>query len=194
MKYLHTREIYLSTLNEAFENDITWGGSLLGRLINSIIRKAKIGVNYLKIDSIANAIKNELDLLIMEGLPQDIKEEVMNSIPNYLLEAIYNCVIEEKDDKEKLSELLDKNETSDDENSTEIKETEIGLISTAIEYIKTLSDDVKIGPSDKNTLIEKLEKFRSELEKINNVDTTEDKEIDIDFYNETIIKINNRVG
>jgi hypothetical protein len=59
MRYLSTRDVFLKNfkelqldihkeallsydkdemINEAFENDITWGGSLLGRLINSIIR------------------------------------------------------------------------------------------------------------------------------------------------------------
>jgi hypothetical protein len=50
-------------MNLSLTNDITFGGSLLGRFINSAIRKLKIGYNLTKVDGIVNAIKAELDKL-----------------------------------------------------------------------------------------------------------------------------------
>ena len=48
----------------SFENDITWGGSLLGRLINSTLRKMKIGYNYTKINNLVKLFNQELYSLL----------------------------------------------------------------------------------------------------------------------------------
>ena len=68
MKYLNNREKFINinranldknfNINEAFENDITWGDSLIGRLINSVIRKAKIGVNIGRINLAVKALND----------------------------------------------------------------------------------------------------------------------------------------
>jgi hypothetical protein len=67
------------------ENEITFGGSLLGRLINSIVRKAKIQYNYKKVSDISSKIESELNALITEGLPQDVKQNVINYSIKYLI-------------------------------------------------------------------------------------------------------------
>ena len=59
-----SREKFISSRNYAplyeyapFANDINWGDSLVGRLINSISRKAAIAFNRNRIDSIINQMK-----------------------------------------------------------------------------------------------------------------------------------------
>ena len=152
MKYLNTREAFLSTINETFVNDITFGGSLFGRLVNSIIRKAKIAVNYEKVNSIANAIKIELDGLIAKGLSTADQHTLSNITSRALLDEIYNVVQSDESEQKKLYFLLD--------------EDKEGLITQAINFLKTLPDGVKLGAGDKNTLISKLENFKELLEEI----------------------------
>lgn len=201
MKYLNTREIYLNILNETLVNEITWGGSLLGRLVNSTLRLAKIGVNYTRVGSIAGKIKDELDKLIEEGLPETIKEDIPEIMVLFLLEEIHNCVIDKKkSDLDKRIELLDKGEDS-------------GLISKAIELLNELDDNSilfgeKLG--SKSELISKLEKFREELQKMGDISEEEiddyrdkfeefDEEDDAEkidseeeeFYKETLLLVKN---
>ena len=78
MKKILNREQYLDTLknqryakftgisksNEALANEINWGDSLVGRLLNSILRKAQIGINLVKIDRVIERLKAEFETLV----------------------------------------------------------------------------------------------------------------------------------
>ena len=81
MRYLNKRDEFLNSIkidsykplitriNEQadsgpFANDIPWGDSLLGRLIDSTIRKAKIGNNLLKIKSVENRLRDAFDEIL----------------------------------------------------------------------------------------------------------------------------------
>ena len=71
MNRILTREQYLDTLRnqnysvytnipkvkEAFSNDVNWGDSLLGRLINSAIRITKIGYKETKVPKLLEQFK-----------------------------------------------------------------------------------------------------------------------------------------
>ncbi len=92
MKYLQNRNQFLNKkidlkssdipkyiggsklIKETFENDITWGGSLLGRLINSAIRKFKIGVKQVQIAPLLDKLKVELDYLVSASMKGKSKE------------------------------------------------------------------------------------------------------------------------
>jgi len=50
-------------LNEALANDVNWGDSLLGRLINSFIRKASIGIDLRKMDNVIKSLIYQFDIL-----------------------------------------------------------------------------------------------------------------------------------
>lgn len=50
-----------------FENDIPWGDSLIGRLINSISRNAKISFNKRRIDSLSKRMKSIFDEMLEFG-------------------------------------------------------------------------------------------------------------------------------
>jgi hypothetical protein len=161
MKYIQTREAYLKSLNEAFENDITWGGSLLGRLINSIIRKAKIGINYARIGSIANAIEDELNELLKNSMPQEDIDKVNGFAIKFLLGEIYDVVIDTKmTDVQKIEALLSKGE-------------EKHLIDTTIEHIEKLKEGLELKGGAKDELVAKLNKFKEELGKIKTDDYVE---------------------
>ena len=58
-----------------FANDIPWGDSLLGRLINSTIRKAKIGANLVRIKSVAKRLVYEFDNLLASSAQSQLSEE-----------------------------------------------------------------------------------------------------------------------
>jgi len=96
MRYLNKRDEFLKNYNNIldikknyvpngvemitedsgpFANDIGWGDSLLGRLINSSIRKAKIGVNLLRIKSVKERLKGAMDDLLLNTAVADLDEE-----------------------------------------------------------------------------------------------------------------------
>jgi len=158
MRYLTTRDIFLSTINKetqinesTFTNDITFGGSLLGRLVNSIIRKAKVEINYKKVEPIAKEIEDELNKLLFSTIKKEEQEKARAIITKALLEEIYTTVMSDVNELDKINQLLDK--PSDD-----------GLITLAIKYIKASPADADYGKGDRDTLISQLEKFKSELE------------------------------
>jgi hypothetical protein len=64
-------------MNEAFENNTKWGDSLLGRLINSGVRKAGITFNQVKIEPLLVKFKDELDILISSSLKSDTKSKLI---------------------------------------------------------------------------------------------------------------------
>jgi len=111
MKYLNRREEFMKSysrivtekeryepkeaivsINEdsgPFANDIGWGDSLLGRLINSTIRKAKIGINLTRMKAVESRLKEAMDdLLLTSGIaeldPEEKSEYAKCLIATYL--------------------------------------------------------------------------------------------------------------
>ncbi len=118
MKYINKREDFLKKskygkvtklINErsgAFENDTPWGDTLVGRLINSFFRKAKIGYNSTKIEPLIDAFKAQLDILIASSLSKDTLAEFnilrLKALFNEIKEVCTNTV----PDEDKLDELI----------------------------------------------------------------------------------------
>lgn len=157
MKYLkYHKEYKLDNIYDDFkssslleeyglENDITWGGSLLGRLINSTLRKMKIGYNYTKINNLVKLFKQELYSLVEDYSLNDEEKKKLNNLSyRMLLEEIYKEVSNEKDVNDKLKVLLGDAST-------------IGLIDNVITQVE------KAELENKETLIEKLKKFKNDL-------------------------------
>lgn len=138
-------------VSESLENDISWGGSLLGRLINSTIRKFKIGYNFTKIGNIVKAFQKELDELMGVFLPltEDQKNAIVDIKSRFLLEEIYKEVSSKKNLKDKLRILLGDNIIE-------------GLIDSTISIV----EETKID--NKEELIEKLKKFKDDLIELKN--------------------------
>lgn len=111
MRYLNRREEFLKSyskivterekyvpekgiesINEdsgPFANDIGWGDSLVGRLINSAIRKAKIGANLVRIKGVEKRLREAMDdLLLTSGIaeltPEDKSMYAKSIIATYL--------------------------------------------------------------------------------------------------------------
>ena len=167
MKYLKNRQEFLykevqiesinvseqikssEMINEAFENDITWGGSLLGRLINSTIRKGKIYFQTMRIGSVVNQVRSELDNLVgIAAADEEQLKQVYSLQVRFLLTEIYKVVISKDSLDKKLTALVgDKSEKS-------------GLIAQTITELEKLTNEQL---ENREQLIEKLKRFREAL-------------------------------
>lgn len=200
MKYLKYREKFLNKeatidgtniynqmkssemISEAFENDITWGGSLLGRLINSVIRKGKIYTKNVQINGIAEKVKQELDQLIADSQPDDIKGEIDKITAKFLIEEIYKIVNSNSEITSKVTSLVG---DSNEENP--------GLIEVTISNIN------KIEIENKDQLINKLKNFKNSIKDISKGENTtqpEEKAINNDdkIYDGTISLLKSIIG
>lgn len=78
-------------------NDINWGDSLVGRLLNSIARKAKIGIDVKRIETISKRIQSEFDDLLSDAISRtsDSNSSTMEFIKiSYLLGDLRTSVVE----------------------------------------------------------------------------------------------------
>ena len=93
----------LEIINEGdsgpFANDIPWNDSLLGRLINSTIRKAKIGANLVRIKAVNRRLKDAFDDLLgqsaVSGLTKEEKSEYNKVVIFSFLENLKKSIEEE---------------------------------------------------------------------------------------------------
>jgi hypothetical protein len=138
-------EIDLEKLNEAddsgpFANDIPWGNSLIGRLINFGIRKARMGANLLRIKPVGKRLeetfKNLLDGSTTSTLSEENKKDQNRLTISKLLEELDKAVKESA-------------------NVGEIKR----LTNKAIDDISKIE-----GLENKESLLSQLEEFKKFLE------------------------------
>lgn len=183
MKYLKYRNNYLSVkksftseqilnnyqssemIREVLENDITWGGSLLGRFINSTIRLTKIHLKKVGIETLIKELQQALDDLLIEAItPKDIKNEFTEVKSRFFLEEIFKTSVNTKiTQKEKLDTLLGTTNT----------QGQIDMVLNALNEVEEENSNIK----NKKYLIERLEKYKSFLEKLKSeLDKSEDKE------------------
>ena len=146
------KEIKTSALvNETFDNDISWGGSMIGRLINSTLRVAKIYYKTARIGSLIPQVKKALDdLVLISRTSEDQRKEISQLTGRFLLEEIIKVVNNKDDVQKKVAQLLGNED-----------ETNPGLVQTAINYIEGLDDF-----PDKATIIEKLKAFKEALKSL----------------------------
>jgi len=178
MKYLSNRDEFLKrsiikidehisikddSINEEIEsgpfaNDIPWNDSLLGRLINSAIRKAKIGANLVRIKQVGKRLQEAFDDLLSRSYASGLSKE---DKARYNKVSLYAFLEELKNSVEELEGK------SDDETLKEIEGLK-NLTDTAIKEItdfenKTPADELTIDKSDLDKLIKELKKFREFL-------------------------------
>jgi hypothetical protein len=133
-------------ISETFENDIPWGDSLLGRLINSTIRKGKIMINAARISRLPPLVENALDELLANVVfTPEQKKQVIEVKIRMLLEAIIKVV--KGDDKiaDKLAALLGKDKIK-------------GLIDVTYDNVEKVEDF-----EAKDELLKKLKDFKEAL-------------------------------
>jgi len=151
-------------ITETFENDITLGGSLLGRFINSTLRKAKISINQSGIDPLSKKLEKYLDELLVVSRIDDekmvqVKELETRSLINEIIK-----VVRSGDSVEKKISILVEGDSNP------------GLVKETIESIKKI-ENLK----DKEELIEKLENFLKSLKELGfekDVDGGDEKNVD----------------
>ena len=169
MKYLKNRQQFLnkdikidnSNISEYYkssalireatmQNDITWGGSLLGRLINSIIRKSSVYFKSLKINNLVKQVEKELDeLVIQAGVSKKQKSEINSLTAKFLIEEIYTVVRSDYPIESKLTKLISDGKSYED-----------GLLNQCIKEVEKLTEESLSG---KDELLEKLKDFRDAL-------------------------------
>lgn len=152
MRHIKSREKFLNknTINESLTNEVRFGGSYLGRLINSTWRLLGSGVNRLKIGSLPSRLKEELELLAAHARLKEDKEDLI----------LFKNIGDEKffEEVKKTSKELDDTE-SESEKSSKIK----GLLQSCEEKKKSLTDE---QGDLKNSIDEFVKGLNEELNKI----------------------------
>ena len=148
----------LDTINEAesgpFANDIPWNDSLLGRLINSTIRKAKIGINLVRIKAVNRRLEDAFEDLLGSSMTAEMSEEDKKNKTKVLVF--------------KFLEELEK-EVKAGGNVGEIKR----LTDAAIKNISEVED-----LENKEALIKQLEDFKKFLEQFKDTEGGKESEED----------------
>jgi hypothetical protein len=154
MKYLKKRDNYLQNLherrqfesykktqhlNEAFKNEITWGDSLLGKLVNWVVRKIGIGAKMTKMPFVISSLKEQFDNLIGEGSYYDLPEKQKTQISDIQISEVLKSLANAVEEEEKVGVL--KQMTTD-----------------TTSQIESLSVE-KESEEKKKEIIEKLKKF-----------------------------------
>lgn len=199
MKYLKGRERFLSEvkqlnqkqINEAFDmggdagpfsNDIAWGDSLVGRLINFVIRKIGVGVNMVRIQPVITRLKLEFQNLLTQSQSAAIEEEKTRKNIAMLLiceqitvihEAIVNMKAPGTNDTDEGFEIEDTaKKLSDIKPEEYLKECE-EVVDQVTQSIGAISDE--FGEIDNyNELVETL-KDLSEIIKVMKAEVEEKK-------------------
>jgi hypothetical protein len=188
MRYLNTRDVFIQNLKINIEdaqkinevvatNEITFGGSLLGRFINSTIRKAKIGYNYYRVESIVKAIEAELNNIIFDGLTDEEKKEIKSILVVYYLKAIKDiCEDPNLKETEKIKQI-----SGDADRS---------LIPSCKKWIESLDDDDTVANKTKQELLDSLDKFDEGIKSLKNVSDVRNELVkDTETFIEDTIKL-----
>lgn len=75
MKNITNRSTFLddqyNRVDEVFRNEVTWGGSLLGRLFNSTARKIEIEINTASMNNVVQEIRRVMEQILVQSLDRD---------------------------------------------------------------------------------------------------------------------------
>lgn len=157
-------------ISESFENDITWGGSLLGRLINSTIRRFKIGYNQTKVDSLIKKLESELDYLVSSSLQGKNSDDFNKLMVIKFMEEIKDICLQPENvlDEIKLDELLGGHRGLYDATDPKKNQKTNGVIQGAINKITNdLPKEMKeVLGFQKKELLDRLSDFSDELRKL----------------------------
>ena len=132
MRYILKRELFLdqNKINEVFQNEVSWGGSWVGRLINSTIRRNKIKKDSETIDGIIQAIQNTLDDILQSSINKDLRvklyrlrlKKMVSNIKDVSLSNDKDKIesdCENADNNSKLTKLIGKNVDVGDQDFTD---------------------------------------------------------------------------
>lgn len=168
MRYLNKREDFLReknsnsinkirSINEAdtsgpFANDVGWNDSLLGRLINHIIRKAKIARKVGQIKKLIERLQEQFDYLVDQSTVFSLGDDSQLLLLRITLSSFFKELIFAVENSHPVSEL-------------------IGLTDGAIKAVNDVKELDK-----KDVLLEELKKFREFLNQFKDDQSTTDEE------------------
>jgi hypothetical protein len=181
MKYINSRNNYLKQINEnriveldkkldyqldkliqetmsgsgAMGNEITWGDSLVGRLVNAIIRKAQIGANMVLIKPLISKLRAEFDDILMSSQLAELDTEDKKMLGTVTIYAFLNRL------EMNVAHLHDLKKFKGRINPVNLP----SLIDLTKETIKKVEDTEPI--EKKNELLRQLNDFLEYLEGIN---------------------------
>jgi hypothetical protein len=155
-------------INETFENDITWGGSMVGRLINSTIRRLKIGYSQTRVEPLIKKLEDELNYLLSAAMQGDMLKQYNSLMVRQFMEEIRNtCITKNLTDEDKLDKLLGQHQGLYDPNDPTKNQKTNGFVQKALDFITTdLKDLEKLFGEDRNKLIDKISDFNDDLRKL----------------------------
>lgn len=155
MKRILNRQDYLKDINSkhyskytgineaAFANDANWGDTLVGRLINSLARKAKISFNQSRMSRLVKQLKEYFDMMLETGKFDITDSSVFTFIE---ISNIIGILKKQVEDGEEVSVLIQTTEnliikvnSYDFDNKDEM----IRLLKEFLEYLKGLKKDGK---------------------------------------------------
>lgn len=185
MKYLNSRDNYLKSINErrivennnkidtsvnkliqetmagsgALGNEIKWGDSLLGRLINHIMRKVGIGASIVRMQPLITRLKSEFDNIAVEASVNELTDEQKEQ---FALLAVFSIL----------------NKLENTVRNLHIKKTPLSeikvLTNSAIDFVEKTED-----VPDKNQLLQKLKAWKEFIDSLKieeEKDTLDDKQ------------------
>lgn len=150
-QYLNTlksnRYEKLTNVNEAFSNDVNWGDSWVGRMINSIIRKTKISVNLRRISALTKLLEAQFEDLYETGKIKvgEFDRKFLES--KYLLDRLEEMVSGESDIEDIIGHI---DIIITQVSSYNLKDKDL-LIKKLKEYQDYLRGLLKSGSSDKDS-------------------------------------------
>lgn len=185
MKHIVKRDDFLkrnkysvitNILNEAagpFANDIPWGDSLVGRLINSSIRKAKIGYNLTKIPNLLEQFKSQLDILISSSLSKDVTDEFNLLQIKAWFHQIGQVCTNTITDEDKLDQLIGGHQDLWDQSNQNAGAWKNiltqGLVIDCYRNIEAINEDQLKNLIDKNNLLDQVSIFIDNLRRLTDV-------------------------
>lgn len=180
MRYLKQREEFIrnnkySLVKEATDsgpmaNDINWGDSLLGRLINSVIRKAGIGVNLFKMDSVIDKLKESFDSLVADAKIKgaELSKDVLKRIDMIKISALLGKLKDSVDKGDEKPEVIKVTKNTIEEVSIlkvqpESEEDKKELLVKLNEFLESIGEvaDQKATPETSSLLPKMIENFTS---------------------------------
>lgn len=194
MKYLNKRDEFLKAIKESkiedfkinesidmggagpFNNDIPWGDSLVGRLVNAIRRKIGIGINMVRIQPVIKRLRVEFDNIIQYSAVGELSEEDKKKIALVIICTLVREVKLAIVDKVSSGTDEDSDEPPSDEKMTPIKDENyldevISVVTDVIQQIGEISD--QFGDIDNvdeivaylKEVLEKVREMKKKLQK-----------------------------
>lgn len=89
----------------ALGNEIPWGDSLLGRLINSTLRKVQEGINTMRMSRLIARLKSHFEYMVGQSVVAQLSEEDKEQIDIYKIEIFIRALKESVDRGDKVGEI-----------------------------------------------------------------------------------------